>query len=179
MKRNPSLVQQRQPLLRLSVLTALTLMAGNLWGTLKVQAEPHTNIAATQPSAGDRQSPTKIQFYGEVREPNQVGKGYLVFQQSGHQTVGAVYYPRSEYQCFIGQSHLNQLQISFFENGAAETERVQVPLTDLHAIPQVGENERRILAACQQDAIALEPLDRVPDRATAQYPLAPAQNLPL
>jgi hypothetical protein len=100
-----------------------------------------------------------IYLYGEANAVNQVGKGYLIFQQSGHQLVGAMYSPQSEYTCFIGKRAAANIDVQPFEPGLHPSlgqDVLQVSLSGLHPIAQVGLSERQVLTACQQEAIALQ-----------------------
>jgi hypothetical protein len=43
-----------------------------------------------------------VYLYGQSQKPEQIGKGYIVFEQQQGKVVGAMYMPRSEFSCFNG-----------------------------------------------------------------------------
>jgi hypothetical protein len=101
-----------------------------------------------------------IYLYGEANTVNQLGKGYFIFQQSGQKVVGAMYYPHSEYTCFTGQRTATNVHLQAFEAGSPSSsgqDTLQVSLPQLHKINRIGPSERQTLAACQQEAAALQP----------------------
>lgn len=103
-------------------------------------------------------------LYGEANAANQLGKGYFIFQQSGQKIVGAMYYPQSEYTCFTGNRTATNVRLQPFELGnqprsgqsLSGQDTLQVSLPQLYKIDQIGVSERQALAACQQEAIALQ-----------------------
>ncbi|WP_404788137.1 hypothetical protein [Altericista sp. CCNU0014] len=101
-----------------------------------------------------------IYLYGETNTARQPGKGYLIFQQSGDRIVGAMYYPQSEYTCFTGKRAATKVHLQPFEPAGQplpEQGALQISLPGLHSISQIGSSERQTLAACQREAIALQP----------------------
>lgn len=105
-----------------------------------------------------------IHLYGEANTANQLGKGYFIFKQSGQKIVGAMYYPQSEYTCFTGNRTATNVRLQPFELGnqplsgqsPSGQDALQVSLPQLYKIAQIGISERQALAACQQEAIALQ-----------------------
>jgi hypothetical protein len=105
-----------------------------------------------------------IYLYGEANTINQLGKGYFIFQQSGQKVVGAIYYPHSEYACFTGQRTATNVHLQVFEpdgQSSSGQDPLQVSLPQLHKINKIGPSERQTLAACQQEAAALQPSQTV------------------
>jgi hypothetical protein len=95
----------------------------------------------TVTASGDRTTGADgIHFYGEVSKPNQPGKGYVIFSKNGSQVIGAIYYPQSEYSCFIGRQAETQLNVTL------------VPLNPMYAIDTIGSAEARALSVCRQEA---------------------------
>lgn len=94
-------------------------------------------------------------LYGQSQEPNQLQQGYVVFEQYGTTVVGASYFPRSEFRCFVG----NLAPQSEAVNGVmlASMQRSQAPininLSPLHQLDQLSPNDQRILATCKQAAV--------------------------
>ncbi|BAU15415.1 hypothetical protein LEP3755_59730 [Leptolyngbya sp. NIES-3755] len=92
-----------------------------------------------------------IYLYGQVEQPNQISKGYVVFQNIDGQVVGAFYYPRSEFQCFQGNLDDRTLDIQTLSTESTQVDRSTAELSNFHRIP-VSDNDRRILSMCQQEA---------------------------
>jgi hypothetical protein len=106
----------------------------------------------TVTASGDRTTGADgIHFYGEVSKPNQPGKGYVIFSKNGSQVIGAIYYPQSEYSCFIGRQAETQLNVTLVESGHASA-GVEVPLNPMYAIDTIGSAEARALSVCRQEA---------------------------
>jgi hypothetical protein len=106
----------------------------------------------------------RVFLYGEANTANQVGKGYLIFQRSGQQIVGAMYSPQSEYTCFTGQLTATNINLQPFDTGVQTASNqdstqaaIQVALPSLHQLSQVGSADRQVLASCQKEASALQP----------------------
>jgi len=92
-------------------------------------------------------------LYGEVPQPEQVNKGYVVFAHQNGEVTGAFYYPLSEFDCFTGAMKNNTLEVQSVGVGDSEPVMVKVELAALHPIPNVSTNDQRILASCK-DVIA-------------------------
>lgn len=93
-------------------------------------------------------------LYGETAEANQLGKGYIVFQQQQDRIVGAFYYPQSEFSCFIGKLENSNLRVLSLPTHQDPISSFSLSMNELTAISNIGSAERQSLAACQQDAIA-------------------------
>ncbi|NET69616.1 MAG: hypothetical protein F6K62_00720 [Sphaerospermopsis sp. SIO1G2] len=113
-----------------------------------------------------------IYLYGQSSVPDQLGQGYIVFQKHKGKVTGALYMPSSEFSCFQGTiARSGELAMTVTsspsETGIAQvsaTSRIpritdeisptyaySVALRDYHQLASVGENDRKILQACQQD----------------------------
>lgn len=94
-------------------------------------------------------------LYGEVPQPNQVGKGYVLFQHQQNKVMGAFYYPLSEFDCFTGS--LNNKTLDLVSVGAYDVEvvRQKINLSDLEQIGMISANDRRILSICMREAATL------------------------
>ncbi len=90
-------------------------------------------------------------LYGEDSQPEQIGKGYVVFTHQNGKVVGAFYYPRSEFDCFAGSLSHNLLDVKSVGVGDSEVTEVKVNLLDLHPIQTVSGNDQKILSVCQQE----------------------------
>jgi hypothetical protein len=92
-----------------------------------------------------------VHLYGEVSKPNQPGKGYVIFSKAGSQVIGAIYYPQSEFSCFVGKQADTRLNVNLVESGRA-SEGVEVRLKPMYAIHTIGSAEASALAVCRQEA---------------------------
>lgn len=104
----------------------------------------------------DRPEQDGIYLYGESSQPNQLGKGYFIFSKTGSQVVGAIYYPLSEYSCFMGRQNNTDLKVTLVEAGEQAAQGFEVPLTPMYAIARIGESEARVLSACRQEVANLQ-----------------------
>lgn len=89
-------------------------------------------------------------LYGEAPQPNQIGKGYALFRHHQGTVVGALYYPRSEFDCFKGSIQANTLDIQSMGAYDSAVVALEINLADLYPIQQISANDQRLLAVCQQ-----------------------------
>lgn len=101
-------------------------------------------------SAGSGISANGMYLYGEAPQPEQVGKGYVVFAHQNGKVMGAFYYPFSEFDCFEGSMKDNALDIKSVGVDEPEVITVNVNLTDLYQIRTISDNDHRILSACEE-----------------------------
>jgi len=116
--------------------------------------------------------PTKdgVYLYGQSPAPNQIGQGYIVFQQKQGKVTGALYMPNSEFSCFQGTIDKSG-ELAMTVNGSqdevgspniATTSTIpaisedgfnnypySVALRDYHPIQFISGSDRRILQICQ------------------------------
>lgn len=90
-------------------------------------------------------------LYGETSQPNQIGKGYVVFSHQNGRVVGAFYYPRSEFDCFAGSLKNNMLDVRSVGTDDPEIVAVKVNLSDLHSIPALSKGDQQMLSVCQKE----------------------------
>lgn len=94
-------------------------------------------------------------LYGQSQKPNQLRQGYVVFEQYGNTVVGASYYPRSEFRCFVGNLDLQSEAVTGVM--LASMQRSQAPininLSSLHQLDQLSPNDQRMLATCKQAVV--------------------------
>lgn len=137
--------------------------------TLGVQALPSQ---AVQPNPGT-ETQDESYLYGQVKQPNQLQQGYIVFEQFGKTVVGASYYPRSEFRCFIGNFNSQSEVVSGVMLASMQTEQttINIDLSPLHPINTLSQNDQRMLAACKQ--VAANRQDQLP----AQWQSIPSAGL--
>ncbi|ABW29968.1 hypothetical protein [Acaryochloris marina] len=94
-------------------------------------------------------------LYGQSQKPNQLKQGYVVFEQYGNTVVGASYYPRSEFRCFVG--NLDPQSEAVTGVMLASMQRSQTPininLSPLHQLDRLSPNDQRMLATCKQAVV--------------------------
>ncbi len=68
--------------------------------------------AIAQTAISETSFPDGIYLYGQSPQPEQIGQEYIIFQVRQGQVVGAVYLPRSEFNCFQGKLDATQLSVT-------------------------------------------------------------------
>ena len=111
-----------------------------------------------------------VYLYGQSAQPEQVGKGYFVFEVNQGSVVGALYMPRSSFDCASGTFQQNQLALNVVNSYDRSTNPFEIALEKASnvatagnpAVQKVGlqgfqqlatlsENDRRILGICKAD----------------------------
>lgn len=104
-------------------------------------------------------------LYGQSTQAEQIGQEYIVFKVQQGRVIGAVYMPRSEFNCFSGAIKSNQLKLSIVDpyDGTVYPHEIaleiapvassgqlphEVGLEGYHQISQLSDNDRRILNIC-------------------------------
>ena len=112
-----------------------------------------------------------VYLYGESSQPEQIGQSYMVFEVNQGQVTGAFYMPRSSFDCFTGVPQGNHLSLKIIDSYTQETHSYQIGLNNtavvatvggqvsennlvlegFHRLPDVSENDTRILNQCKAD----------------------------
>ncbi|UJB72144.1 hypothetical protein HRE53_21795 [Acaryochloris sp. 'Moss Beach'] len=131
------------------------------------QALPSQAVQPNQPMV---ETSDESYLYGQVKQPNQLQQGYVVFEQFGDTVVGASYYPRSEFRCLIGNFNSKSEALSGVMLAAMQTEQatVNIDLSSLHPINTLSQNDQRLLATCKQVAVNRQ------DQLPAQWQSVPS-----
>jgi len=126
-------------------------------------------INAQPALANDLTSAGQVYLFGESPQRDQLGQTYFIFRKVGDRIVGAIYAPRSSFDCFQGAVQGNQLKIDVVDSYtrqvypvAISLERnsvvagnlqntVDFKLEGLYPIADISQNDQRILAVCQAD----------------------------
>ncbi|MBF2026035.1 MAG: hypothetical protein IGS48_04605 [Oscillatoriales cyanobacterium C42_A2020_001] len=113
--------------------------------------------------------PDGVYLYGQSTQPNEIGKGYFVFESKKGQVVGALYMPHSSFDCAEGSFKNDQLALTVtnsydraanpFEIAIDRTSTVassgdpslKVGLQGFHKLDAVTENDQRMLNTCKAD----------------------------
>ncbi|HTL88069.1 MAG TPA: hypothetical protein VL134_01620 [Leptolyngbya sp.] len=117
------------------------------------------------------QVPDNVRLYGQSPQPNQIGQTYLIveFKQGDiGDIVGALYAPRSSFDCATGSIRNRQLKLTATEAYSGESYPVAIAmqphvsiaastggaassldLQGLHRISTISQNDLRILNTCK------------------------------
>jgi hypothetical protein len=140
---------------------------------LSVESAPNKVAKASNPmvpATAIAQLPNGVYLYGQSAEPEQLGQGYFVFEVNHGDVVGALYMPRSSFDCAKGAFKDDQLALTVtnsydrttnpFEIALEQTANVAsttapgkpaVGLEGFYRINQVSDNDMRILNVCKKD----------------------------
>ena len=132
----------------------------------------HAAPVDSSPSAASTQTatlPDGVYLYGQAAKPDELGKGYFVFEAKKGQVVGALYMPRSSFDCATGRFDANQLALTVtnsydrttnpFEIALDRTATVAssaqptpaIGLQGFYKLDQVTDNDLRMLNVCKAD----------------------------
>lgn len=114
-------------LLGLAATASLGLLGGNLPATAEA--------TASRPSLADG-----TYLYGQAPQPGLLGREYLVLQVEGDRAVGAVYYPRSEFNCFSGRVGPRQLSLQIADDYTNELYPYAIALVPASPLASSGES---------------------------------------
>jgi hypothetical protein len=113
--------------------------------------------------------PDGVYLYGQSAQPEQIGQGYFVFEVNRGKVIGALYMPRSSFDCASGSFKDNQLALRVvnsydrttnpYEIAVERSSTVastgnptqEIGLQGFHRLPTVSENDQRILNVCKAD----------------------------
>lgn len=138
-----------QKLLAVAAGVGLTLTSGSL-GTVAGAVQPQQSNSVKLDLLADG-----TYLYGEAPQPDQIGKGYVLFNHQQGKVIGALYYPQSEFDCFIGSLENNTLDVESIGAYDSEVVRQKMNLSDLHQIETISANDQRILSVCRQEPATL------------------------
>ncbi|MBD2035136.1 hypothetical protein H6F76_08855 [Leptolyngbya sp. FACHB-321] len=150
------------------ILAGLSLTVG-LLGVGLVPAIANAE-ASTQSQVAKQALPDGIYLYGQSTQPNQVGQGYFVFESKQGNVVGALYMPRSSFDCASGKFQNDQLALTVVNSYDRTTNPFEIALErnsnvasqgnpafsnlglqGFERISNVSENDQRILDVCKAD----------------------------
>ncbi|MGI0488727.1 hypothetical protein ACN4EK_25235 [Pantanalinema rosaneae CENA516] len=141
---------------------------------LSAESTPEQLARAANPSVSATavsQLPDGVYLYGQAQEPEQLGQGYFVFEVNQGDVVGALYMPRSSFDCAAGSFKDDQLALTVTNSydrttnpfeialervtnvaSSAASGKPAIGLEGFYRIDQVSDNDLRILNVCKQDA---------------------------
>lgn len=146
---------------------AVGIAAVNLPAIAESPARSSVQVSAI--SAPVANLPNGVYLYGQSPQPEQIGQGYFVFEVNQGKVVGALYMPRSSFDCASGSFKQNQLALTVVNSydrstnpfdialetgstvastgGSAE----KVSLQGFHRISEISANDYRMLNTCKAD----------------------------
>lgn len=171
MRINQSRSNWSQMLQRLGIaLTSASLTVGAVAiASLSANAAPQKAVSPQKTVAQPATLPDGVYLYGESSMPDEIGKGYFVFESKQGQVVGALYMPLSSFDCAAGsfkQDQLaltvtnsydritNPLEIALDRNSTVASSgnpTLDVGLQGFHKLSKVTENDQRMLDTCKAD----------------------------
>ena len=123
-----------------------------------------------KPQAAKQVLPDGVYLYGQSAQPDQIGQGYFVFESKKGNVVGALYMPRSSFDCTSGKFQGEQLALTVvnsydrttnpFEIALEKTSNVaaqgnpafqDIGLQGFQRLSKVSDNDYRILKVCKAD----------------------------
>lgn len=147
---------------------AVSLAAGSIPAIAEPASQPNVRVSAV--SAPVASLPNGVYLYGQSAQPQQIGQGYFVFEVNQGKVVGALYMPRSSFDCAAGSFKGDQLALTVVNSydrstnpfdialernstvaatGGAAAEKVN--LQGFHRISDISQNDYRLLNTCKAD----------------------------
>ncbi len=148
--------------------TSLTLSAATLSAAFEAQAA-YSKPVAQALAVPTATLPDGVYLYGQAPQPNELGKGYFVFENKAGKVVGALYMPSSSFDCAAGEFKADQLALMVtdsydrtanpFEIALDRTSTVaskgnpslNLGLQGFHKLDAVSKNDLRLLNVCKVD----------------------------
>ena len=148
--------------------------AALLGSTLTLTAAFEAQAAYSKPIASTPAVPTAtlpdgIYLYGQASKPDQLGKGYFVFESNAGKVVGALYMPSSSFDCAAGEFKADQLALTVTDSYDRTTNPYDIALDrsstvasnnnpaltlrlqGFNKLEVVSKNDLRLLNVCKQD----------------------------
>lgn len=151
-------------------LAGLSLSIGLLGSSLLPAIAINAQSLPTPQAAAKPVLPDGVYLYGQSTQPEQVGQGYFVFEAKQGTVVGALYMPRSSFDCTSGKFQNDQLALTVvnsydrttnpYEIALEQTANVaaednpafkDIGLQGFQRLSQISENDYRILNVCKAD----------------------------
>jgi hypothetical protein len=153
-------------LITVGVLSTLNLVQASEVLSSVAESSPQATLTAAN-SADLRSLPDGIYLYGQSPRPDQIGSAYMVLRVKNRSVAGAFYMPSSSFDCFQGELRDHQFALTVTNSEEQTHYPYSVPLQQhtleakataaisplipvgYHAINQVSDRDRQILATCQ------------------------------
>ncbi len=146
------------------------LSANSAEAPIKTQKTSSKLVAARSVAQLNQTLPDGVYLYGESPKPNEIGKGYFVFESQQGKVVGALYMPSSSFDCAQGSFQGNQLALTVRNSydrttnpyaiavernttvaAGGNTVMAPVGLQGFHKIDQLSEMDQKILKVCKTE----------------------------
>ncbi|MBC7822267.1 MAG: hypothetical protein H7126_00035 [Candidatus Parcubacteria bacterium] len=111
-----------------------------------------------------------VYLYGQSAEPDQIGRAYFVFEVRQSKVLGALYMPRSSFDCAYGSFQADQLALTVVDSydrsenpyaiALAKEASVatrgnpamtQINLEGFEPLAKLSDNDQRVLNVCKQN----------------------------
>jgi len=160
-------VKQAAPMIAGFSLALVGSVAGLMATNAPAQATPR-NLEKTV-IAQNTTLPDGVYLYGQSPKPDELGKGYFVFEARQGKLVGALYMPRSSFDCTYGQLEPDHVSLTVVDSydrsenpfvfaterndSVASRDPVVAPISleGFHRLSNLSENDQRILNVCKQN----------------------------
>jgi hypothetical protein len=149
-----------------------------VWGWILI---PPLSVLALSPARGQVLLPKDVNqenvsnktpfvdgtyLYGRSEQPEQIGQEYIVMQVRGDRAIGAIYFPRSEFNCFSATLEGRRINLAIVDPydekvypyaiavqelaTVASQERLSLSptLAGYQQLKTIGDSDRRILDIC-------------------------------
>jgi hypothetical protein len=149
---------------------SMTLLGTSAALSAAFEAQAAYSKPVTQPAAVSTATlPDGVYLYGQAPKPDELGKGYFVFENKAGKVVGALYMPSSSFDCAAGEFKADQLALMVtdsydrttnpFEIALDRTSTVasssnpslKLGLQGFHKLGAVSKNDLRLLNVCKLD----------------------------
>ena len=132
----------------------------------RLEAQVGLNPTVVSPRAS---LPDGVYLYGQSPKADQVGAGYFVFEVNRGKVMGALYMPRSSFDCASGSFNGDRLALTVVNSydrttnpfaialegtsnvASSRPEGNLIGLQGFHRISSISQNDYRILNTCKAD----------------------------
>ncbi|MBM0742096.1 hypothetical protein JOY44_10760 [Phormidium sp. CLA17] len=130
----------------------------------------YSKPVAQAPAVPTATLPDGVYLYGQAPKPNELGKGYFVFENKAGKVVGALYMPSSSFDCAAGEFKANQLALMVTDSydrtanpfeialdrnstiASSANPSLNLGLQGFHKLNAVSQNDLRLLNVCKLDS---------------------------
>ncbi|NJR51709.1 MAG: hypothetical protein HC780_21155 [Leptolyngbyaceae cyanobacterium CSU_1_3] len=150
--------------------------AAKAQASILVQSQATSNLAQSQATskveatAAASSLPNGVYLYGQSAQPDQVGKAYFVFEVNQGNVLGALYMPRSSFDCTYGKFQSGRVALTVIDSyektrhpyAIALVRNTSVATTGSPALNSINlegfqplkklsETDKKILSVCKQN----------------------------
>jgi hypothetical protein len=114
---------------------ALSISVGAVSYNLMASAAPQAEAKVSQSSAAALTSlPNGIYLYGQSAQPDKTGQAYFVFEVNQGKVLGALYMPRSSFDCAYGRFQSDQLALKVVDSYDQTTNSYDIALEKVPSV---------------------------------------------